>query len=366
MNILHITALSPMSPNSGIPVVLKNLTEEQNKISGVSSKVLSIVEPVDSIGSQNFVYLNERSSIVEFIKSFGPDLAIFHGYQMEYRMMEIILRSLNIPYCNEPHGSFGRQAIKKSYIKKIVANNTIYRSVIKNAIGYIFTNKAEMDSSVYRTSNDVVIPNGVVEKDVIEASDKNINITSTPIFYYLGRYDIYHKGLDYLMNALSIIDKTDESIVVYLYGTGNKHQLEFVRERISNFKRIKVVDKGTIYGRDKKIALESANILLLTSRYEGSPMTILDGLTYGNPCIVTEGTNVSDEIVKYNLGWKADLTPESIANSILLAKKEYSTSPDCYIQRCKKYVLENYTWGKMARLSISQYRLILTNMNDNG
>ena len=55
MNILHITAVH-LQKIGGIPNVLVNLTEEQNKIEGVSSIVLSVKHNVDEIDSHWFIF----------------------------------------------------------------------------------------------------------------------------------------------------------------------------------------------------------------------------------------------------------------------------------------------------------------------
>lgn len=54
MKILHITAMEPLSPNSGIPAVLKQLTDAQNAIPSVDSFVLSLKAEVNEIGSPYF------------------------------------------------------------------------------------------------------------------------------------------------------------------------------------------------------------------------------------------------------------------------------------------------------------------------
>ena len=47
MRILHITAMAPLSPNSGIPAVLKALSDEQNMIEDTEAIVLSLIDKAD-------------------------------------------------------------------------------------------------------------------------------------------------------------------------------------------------------------------------------------------------------------------------------------------------------------------------------
>ncbi len=352
MKILHITAMSPLSPNSGIPAVLKNLTDAQNKIDGTKSIVLSLKGEVDSIGSQFFYFLGDKT-VMSFLEEHKPDVAIIHSFfHAEYIEAARALVKEKIPFYIEPHGSFGREAMKKSGLKKTIANLTVFRQQIKGSRGYIFTNRGEIEDSIYRTPNDLLIPNGVLPEMIHNSEPKTNESLQDPVFYYLGRFDIHHKGLDYLFDALDLLDKGGQQIRIYIFGTGTDEQVKYVNDRIKGLKNLNVQNCGTIYGEEKKKALEACNILLLTSRYEGSPMTILDALTYGNPCLVTPGTNVADEMIDNHTGWKTELDAKSIAEGILRARNEYVERGSTYYYDCKKYVLENYSWEKIAKDSV--------------
>ena len=94
--------------------------------------------------------------------------------------------------------------------------------------------------------------------------------------------------------------------------------------------------------------------MILVSRYEGFPMTVLEAWKYGNPCLVTDGTNVADEIVRNKLGWRTDLSSHSIANTIELALEEYQKYKDEFIKKSKKYVCSNYSWPCIALKSFQE------------
>lgn len=354
MKILHISAVRYLTPKNGIAVVLKYLSEEQNKIEGIQARVLSLKAGIDELDLPFYDVL-KGIDFYDYLLSYKPDIVIFHSvFFVEYIKCAKILKRINIPYVIEPHGSFGKQAMKKSYIKKYIASKTIFCSFLKYAQGHIYTTKAEKDDSVFKRIKSVIIPNGIDTNVVLNAKD--IKQYNSPILYFLGRFDIKHKGLDFLMESLKILDDKKQNITIRLYGIGTKTGNEFIESYIRDFKYICVTNMGAIYGDKKKEELEKANICLLTSRYEGSPMTILDALSYGNPCIVTPGTNVSEELVNNSIGWETSLNSQSIAETILKAYKEYENDAPGFIKRCKEYVLENYDWKQIAEKSIQEYR----------
>lgn len=356
MKILHITAINTLLARSGIPAVVKGLCDHQNMIDGIEARALSLRANAKEAASPYFDNLGDKS-FKEYVCAYKPDIVVIHDfYYPQYRSIAYCLKGLHIPFVIEPHGAFGRQAMKKSRIKKFVANNTIFRILIKGSAGFIFTNEGEKDDAAYQKNKVYVIPNGVEENAVDKILTKKYNRAEEPIFYFLGRYDINHKGLDYLFDALDVLDGKGEHIIVNMYGIGSEEEIAYVHGRINKIKNLKVEDKGTIYDEEKVKALRKANILLLTSRYEGSPMTILDALSYGNPCLVTPGTNVADEIECNRLGWKTELKAEAIADCILKARNDYKNNFATYYDSCRRYVQDNFLWDKIARLSVKIYK----------
>lgn len=359
IKILHITAINTLQARSGIPAVVNGLCEHQNKIEGVESRVLSLRADAKESGSPYFDNLGQKG-FKEYVTGYKPDIVIIHDfYYYQYAIIAFWLKKLRIPFVLEPHGAFGRQAMKKSRIKKLIANNTLFRILIKGSESFIFTNEGEKNDALYKKKKVFIIPNGV-EANVVDCHpEKCFNPKDEPTFYFLGRYDINHKGLDYLFDALDLLDSKGEEINVNMYGIGSHDEIAYVHNRINRIKNLKIEDKGTIYDDEKIKALRKANILLLTSRYEGSPMTILDALSYGNPCLVTPGTNVSDDIVSHHIGWKTDLNADAIADCILKAKEEYKSNYATYYECCRKYILDNFLWNKIAKQSVGVYKNII-------
>jgi glycosyltransferase involved in cell wall biosynthesis len=355
MRLLHITA-THLNPAGGVPVVLKKLVEEQNLINGFTARVLSVRAETKQMESLYFDELGSKT-FREYIGDFKPDICILHSfYYVEYNNIIKELQRQHIPYLIEPHGSFGHAAMQKSKIKKIIANNTIFRGQIKKAIGYVFLNEEEKKDTIYHKDYEIVIPNGI-ETDTINHDVKCGEVFS---FYFIGRYDINHKGLDYLLDALDILEKKKTVIMISFWGSGTTEVVSQITNRVNQYKYVKVNVHKPVFGIEKDKLLEQIGPMLLTSRYEGFPMTVLEAWAYGNPCLVTPGTNVKQEVVDYSLGWGVNLSAESIAKGILEAVKEYKLKREDYINRCKVYVSKNYSWKTIALVSYREISNILS------
>ena len=341
MRLLHITA-SPFNNEGGVPVVLKELVKEQSKLPGMVVKVLSLKNLSLKDVGEHFDILY-GITFEQYVRKFSPDIAILHSFfYMEYITPAKVLHKLNIPFYIEPHGSFGHEAMRKSHLKKIVANNTIFRNQLKFAKSYIYLNDREKEDSIYHKPNELIIPNGINKSRV------NFNIgngNQNPLLYFIGRYDIHHKGIDRLLDAFQYLDDQGVKLVVNFYGKGPRKEHLMIQERIKALQNLRVNDKGPITPEDQKREFEQKGIMLLTSRFEGFPMTVLEALSYGNPCVVTRGTNMAEEIDRNHIGWMVNDKPRDIAID------SYQKAPVEYIKRCKHYVMKNYTWDVIAKLS---------------
>ncbi|MGX7030432.1 glycosyltransferase [Vagococcus zengguangii] len=347
MRILHITA-THLNPSGGIPVVLENLVSEQNKIRNIDSRVLSINYSTENFENSFFYYFGNFQEDIDFISGFQPDVVIFHGiYFLVYKKYSQFIRKNDIDYFIEPHGSLSIEAQKKSSFKKKVVNYTVLKSYLDNSKGMIFLNESERKNSVFQSENDLIIPNGI--KDIEEKEFSNNDLVN---IVFLGRIDINHKGLDYLFKELQLIDKPNPKFRLSLYGNADIKAKKKIEMEIKKIRYISVNYYGSVYGKDKIKAYKESDIYILTSRYEGFPMTILEALSCGLPCIVTKGTNFYNEIIDNKIGWGADF--DNIGDVIETAVEDYIQNKEKYKNNTQKYVLENYQWKNIADHSIQQ------------
>lgn len=347
MKILHITA-THLNKYGGIPVVLEKLVEHQNKIKDVQSIVLSVRSDIKDINSPFFHFINEDNKIIDFITEYNPEVIIFHGlYFTQYVKIGKLISSNHFKYYIQPHSSFMKQGQRKGKIKKFVANRTLFHKFIKNAHGYIFLNESELKNSIFRTNNDVIIPNGInINKEV----HKKNNNEKVKVFF-LGRIDIDHKGLDILCEGLRKVDNEHREFLIDIYGVGTDKELEVLNKYLAKFEFLKVEYKGPVYGKDKEKVFEEYDIMVLTSRYEGFPVTVLEAFSYGIPCIVSDGTNVKTMIEENKLGWGVET--DSIGEDILNAICTYKVHRDSYMKRTRSYVEQHYSWEHIANSSVS-------------
>ena len=61
----------------------------------------------------------------------------------------------------------------------------------------------------------------------------------------------------------------------------------------------------------------NSDVFILTSRFEGHPMGLIEALAYGLPAVVSSGSNMKDEIENADAGWTCDTSVESLRQALL-------------------------------------------------
>jgi glycosyltransferase involved in cell wall biosynthesis len=260
----------------------------------------------------------EKKSLKCFPPPFNkPDFVVFEGfYSVDSARFAKELRSNRIPYIITPRGSLTKQARHNgSEWKKRVAHWLFFDSFVKNATSIQFLTKQENDDSISQCPNSFILPNGYLlpEKYKSDFSSNGIKVV------FIGRIDIYHKGLDLLIDAsVQIIDDLRKANVKFdIYGPYNEDASKL--EKIIVEKKLKdlFVLKGEVTGEKKENVLLDADVFILTSRFEGHPMGLMEALAYGLPVLVTEGANMKEEIQKADAGWGCNTSRESIKECLL-------------------------------------------------
>jgi glycosyltransferase involved in cell wall biosynthesis len=143
------------------------------------------------------IHINPRINFFKLPNPFNyPDLIVFHEvYYWQYIFISAQLRKLKIPYIIIPHGSLTDNAQKYKLLKKKIGNNFFFNKFINGAKAIQYLSKNELENSNFGKmkfvgSNGVEIPHNY---------KINFNVDKI-IITFIGRLNIYYKGLDLLLN----------------------------------------------------------------------------------------------------------------------------------------------------------------------
>lgn len=277
-----------------------------------------------------------------------PDVVVFESfYYYDDVKMAKMLRKEGIPYVIIPRGALTQQALHNhAWFKKWVAHKLFFDGYIKHAKAIQYLTKQEARDSIKKFHTPYfIIPNGYNLPNKVKDGFSTSGITAS----FIGRLDMYHKGIDLLLDAMTTIHKElfDACFCLTIYGPRRydyyKIEKEIADRGISDI----VAIHDEIGGQEKEDNLLNTDVFIMTSRFEGHPMGLIEALAYGIPCMVTPGTNMSDEIKISDAGWACEGNVDSIKETLLtVINQKQSVNAK---SRNARELAANYDWDILAK-----------------
>lgn len=354
MNILYISNLSGnlwAGPNNSVPAQIKAQSKLDNVFWYNVNK--NIIPTWDGLYHNLLEF--PSGLLADLPKPFNqPDIAVIEEvYCHPFSKIIADLNNNNIPYVVIPRSTLTERAQKHKYLKKILGNVIYFNKMLKQAAAIQYLTYQEyIESGDKWNKNNFIIPNGISIKEKDNAINREDKITIS----YIGRVEIYQKGLDLLVDAISRNQDflRQQRCVVDIYGPDRENSVEKLTGIIKEKGIGDIVElKGAIFGQEKERALLKSDIFIMTSRFEGHPMGLIEALSYGLPCIVTPGTNMAEEIKEYDAGWVADEDVASISDKLELAVLERQLWEEK--QKKARKLAEQYSWDSLAQKSHEKF-----------
>lgn len=196
----------------------------------------------------------------------------------------------------------------------------------------------------------VFIPNGVsrpVIREAVEIKEK-WNLEKDSYVLFLGRI-VPEKGLKYLIEAWENIH-TDKKLVI---AGGSSDTDEFVKE-LKDLAGEGVIFTGFQQGRVLEELYSNAYVYCLPSDLEGMPLSLLEAMSYGNCCLVS---NIAEctEVVEN----EAVIFSKSNSEDLSFKLQNLIDNPDIvskYKAESADYICSKYNWDSIVDQTLSLYK----------
>ncbi|MDA8105519.1 MAG: glycosyltransferase family 4 protein [Nitrospiraceae bacterium] len=146
---------------------------------------------------------------------------------------------------------------------------------------FILVTDVNMASLIQKAQRCYVIPNGI-DVSFIESKEPEGDY-----ILFLSRIDVYHKGLDILVDAFGRIAAGFDKLKLVLAGY-QFDSAEDLKRRLPADLRERVTYAGFVSGEGKRRLISGAKIFVLPSRIEAHPICILEAMACGRAVIVSD------------------------------------------------------------------------------
>ena len=274
-----------------------------------------------------------------------------------------IARHKQVPYIVRPLGQLCQWSLQQSQRKKQLYLKLIEYTNLNHAQVLHFTSENEYQEALKLelTVPGVVIPHGLTvsppRTNARTQLRQSLQLPSDePIILFLSRLHP-KKGVNLLIAALARLQNHRFTLV--LAGSG---ELEYENEVSQQLKVSGLSDRtrmvGFVSGEQKDLLLQGSDLFALTSYSENFGIAVLEALAAGLPTIVTPGVALSEVVKQHQLGAVPDLEEGAIADALIEYLSDLSAAK-AMGDRARQFVLDNYTWDKVAANLIEVYQAIL-------
>lgn len=269
---------------------------------------------------KEFNYECVKKAIIQY----KPD--IIHGHDIKASIVASMFsnKSKIISHIHANH-----ENMRKFNIKTF-----LYSLTIKNYSKIIWVSQSALDSFYYVNKvkdKSIVLYNVIDSKALLENLKKDTNDYEFDLIY-LGRLN-YQKNPERLISVIEKAVKVRKDLKAAIIGDG---ELRNIVENLVKEKRLE--NNITIFGfmNNPYKVLSCSKLMIMTSRYEGTPMCALEAMAFGKPIISTITDGLKDIIDNDKTGFLSN-NDDELSEKII----EVLSNKEKYNEWCKSVKKKN-------------------------
>lgn len=259
-----------------------------------------------------------------------------------------------------PRGMLDPWAVQNSgWKKKIVGYLFEYQNLRKaDCIHALCQSEYESIRKLGLKNPVAIIPNGITLPDNPQFEREH----DKKILLFVGRIHP-KKGIKELIAGLAMLKKQNPALLstweVHIAGWDQNGHLGELKHFVSTHNltnEVKFI--GSLYGKEKEVALCRANAFILPSFSEGLPMSVLEAWAYELPVLMTDFCNIPEG---FEHGCAIRITPDP--TDIYIKLKSFFELSGAHLseigKRGKELVSHSFTWEFVAQQTLELYHYLL-------
>ena len=306
----------------------------------------------------NLLGLNPMFNILPFLNKHYKeyDIVHVHSYIFFSTIQAALFRKFRkFPLVLQLHGGVQTDDFYSSTLferlqllfKKILFDPIIGKTTLKTPDSLVSVSFLDLQTVLkqfkVKRKNNYWIPNAV---DITKF--KPLKECKRKYITFVGRLS-YIKGFDIFLKIAELIHSKNKNIEFLIVGEGPlQDSLEEYRNKIpiKQYLRVPYDEIVKIYNQSR--------ILLITSRYEGLPATMLEAMACGTPVVASRIGGIPEVIRNPNHGSLFDLSDLNEAASICLKIFDKPDQSSLDSDKIRDYIQNHFSWeiitGKMIKV----------------
>ena len=196
------------------------------------------------------------------------------------------------------------------------------------------------------------IPNGVNRQEIRKAeliTDK-FGLIKDSYILFLGRL-VPEKGIRYLIEAFKNV-KTEKKLVIAGGSSDTDSFMKELKELAKDDKRI--IFTGFVQGQMLEELYSNAYIYTLPSDLEGMPLSLLEAMSYGNCCLVSDIQECTEVVEDKALIFKKS-NVQDLQNKLQEACDHAEKIMELK-QQAADYICKKYNWDDVVEETLKLYK----------
>lgn len=196
------------------------------------------------------------------------------------------------------------------------------------------------------------IPNGVNRPEIRKAeliTDK-FGLTKDSYILFLGQL-VPEKGIRYLVEAFKNV-KTEKKLIIAGGSSDTDSFMKELKELAKDDKRI--IFTGFVQGQMLEELYSNAYIYTLPSDLEGMPLSLLEAMSYGNCCLVSDIQECTEVVEDKALIFKKS-NVQDLQNKLQEACDRTEKVMELK-QQAADYICKKYNWDDVVEETLKLYR----------
>lgn len=308
-------------------------TVEKKGLAAMTSSIAAAIRAGRSKADVVHIHAEGPAAVCGLVKFIGR----LHG-----RKKRVIVTVHGLDWQRAKWGRFATKYIKfgeKQAVKK--ADEII---VLSRGVQEYFRSTYNRDT--------VFIPNGVSEPETVPARSikEKWGLEKDSYVLFLGRI-VPEKGLRYLVEAWKNV-RTDKKLVIAGGSSDTEAFMDELKQMAAGDERI--IFTGFQQGRVLEELYSNAYIYTLPSDLEGMPLSLLEAMSYGNCCVVSDIAECTEVVED-----KAAVFPKGKVQDLRQVLQRLVDDEGCvaeYKVSAAKYITSKYNWDNVVDRTLNLYQ----------